>query len=265
MPNQNPFLSRLAQRAAPMSGTWLMSGGPTTAEALGFVGFDFLVLDMEHVPIDLADAVEILRAIACTPALPLLRLPWNDQTMVKRVLDAGATNLMFPFIESAEEAQRAVSFTRYPPQGVRGVAAVHRASRFGADRAYLAQTSRDLAVVVQLETPGALARLEEIAAVPGVDALFVGPGDLAATMGHIGNIAHDEVQNALADAARRANAIGKPVGIVGPDPRMARRFLDYGYRFVAMASDIALMTGRAGEFLAALRDAPAPEATGNAY
>jgi len=263
--HQNPFLNIVTREGPVPVGTWLMSGGPATAEALGFCGFDFLVLDMEHVPIDLADAVEILRTIAGTPALPVVRLPWNEQIMVKRTLDAGAQTLMFPFIESAEEARRAVSFTRYPPDGVRGVAAVHRASRFGQNRTYLRDAAHGIAVIVQLETPAALTRLEEIASVPGVDMLFVGPGDLAAAMGHIGDIAHEEVQSAIADAARRASAIGKPIGIVGPTPEMVRKFLEYGYSYAAIASDIAMMSGRAGEFLSKLKDAPTPEAPTAAY
>lgn len=265
MSQQNPFAKIVGREGMAPLGTWLMSGGPATAEAMGFCGYDFLVLDMEHVPIDLADAVEILRTIAGTPALPVVRLPWSEQVMVKRVLDAGAQTLMFPFIESAEEARRAVSFTRYPPDGVRGVAAVHRASRFGNDRTYLRDAGTRIAVIAQLETPQALARLEEIASVPGIDMLFVGPGDLAAAMGHIGDIAHDDVQAAIEDAARRARAAGKPIGIVGPTPEMVRRFLDYGYDYAAMASDIAMMTGRAGEFLSQLKDAPVQENTTGAY
>lgn len=265
MPHENPFLARIARTDARAYGTWLMSAGPTTAEAMGFCGFDFLVVDMEHVPVDLADTVEILRTVAGTPAIPVVRLPWNDQVTVKRVLDAGAETLMFPFVESADEARRAVSFTRYPPDGVRGVAAVHRASRFGQDRSYLADAARRLCVIVQLETPGALEKLEEIAAVPGVDALFVGPGDLAASMGHIGDIAHEEVQAAIANAAQRAGKAGKPIGIVGPTPQMVQRFVGYGYTFAAIASDIAMMTARANEFLAALKDAPAPAAPTGAY
>lgn len=265
MSHQNSFLKGIDRGGVPPLGTWLMSGGAATAEAMGYCGFDFLVLDMEHVPIDLADTVEILRTIAGTPATPVVRLPWSDQVTVKRVLDVGAQTLMFPFIESAEEARRAVSFTRYPPDGVRGVAAVHRASRFGQDLTYLADAATKLAVIVQLETPNALARLEEVAAVPGVDMLFVGPGDLAASMGHIGDIAHHDVQAAIANAARRARALGKPVGIVGPTPEMVRRFLDYGYSFAAIASDIAMMTGRAGEFLARLKGAPAPANMLGAY
>ncbi|MGH8176766.1 MAG: HpcH/HpaI aldolase family protein [Steroidobacter sp.] len=255
----NPF-KRWLQRPghAPPLGTWLMSGAPSTAEAMGFCGFDFLVLDMEHVPVDVPQAVDILRAIAGTPAAAVVRLPWNDQVTVKRVLDAGAQTLMFPFVQTPEEARRAVAYTRYPPEGVRGVAAIHRASRYGRADDYLRRASEEICVVVQLETPDALARLPQIAAVPGVDALFIGPGDLSAAMGRLGDVAHPEVQSALADAAKAARAQGKPVGIVGANPDMVRRFLDYGYDFAAIGSDMAMMTTRAVEFLRVFRQDAAP-------
>jgi 4-hydroxy-2-oxoheptanedioate aldolase len=250
----------------PPLGTWLMSGAPSTAEAMGFCGFDFLVLDMEHVPIDMAQTTDILRAIAATPAVPVVRLPWNDQVLVKRVLDAGAQTLMFPFIQNLDEARRAVSFTRYPPAGVRGVAAVHRASRYGRVPNYLRRANDEICVVLQLETPEAVAALPEIAGLEGVDAVFVGPGDLSAAMGRLGDIAAPEVQAALEEAAAAAHRHGKPVGIVGPNPDMVRRFLGYGYDFAAIASDMAMMTGRAGEFLGALRAvAAAAPGTAAAY
>lgn len=246
-------------------GSWLMAAAPATAEAMGHCGFDFLVVDMEHVPIEIPEAIQILRAIAGTPAEPVVRLAWNDRLLVKRALDAGAQTLMFPFVETAEEARAAVSYTRYPPAGQRGVAAVHRASRFGAVTDYLKRANDAVAVIVQLETPAAVARLPEIAAVPGVDALFVGPGDLSASMGHIGQIGHPEVQALIAHAAEAAHQAGKPVGIVGPNPEMVRRFLDYGYDFAAIASDVALMTGRAREWLAKLAGDAAPSAPTAAY
>lgn len=258
----NPFKRWLrGEGPRPPLGTWLMSGAPSTAEAMGFCGFDFLVVDMEHVPVDVPQTIGLLRTIAGTPAVPLVRLPWNEQVMVKRVLDAGAQTLMLPFIQNGEEARRAVACTRYPPDGVRGVAAVHRASRFGRAEGYLKRANAEICVILQLETPEAVARLPEIAAVPGVDALFVGPGDLSAAMGHLGDIANDEVQRALESAAEAAHAHGKPVGIVGPNPVMVRRFLDYGYDFAAIASDMAMMVARAGELLGALRPTPAATPT----
>ena len=160
-----------------------------------------------------------------------MRLAWNDQVLVKRVLDAGAQTIMVPFVQTAEEARQAVSFAKYPPEGVRGVAAVHRGSRFGRVADYLKRANDQVAVIVQLETPEAIERLPDIAAVPGIDALFVGPGDLAAAMGHIGNIAHPEVQTLIERAAKMAHDAGKPVGIVGPNPDMVRRFIGYGYSY----------------------------------
>ncbi|RDI59976.1 HpcH/HpaI aldolase family protein [Microvirga subterranea] len=240
----------------PPLGTWLMAAAPATAEAMGYTGFDFLVVDMEHVPIEVSDLTHILRAIGCTPADAVVRMAWNDQVLVKRVLDAGAQTIMVPFVQNAEEARQAVAFAKYPPQGVRGVAAVHRGSRFGRASDYLKRANDEIAVIVQLETPEAIERLPEIAAVPGVDALFVGPGDLSAAMGHIGNIAHPEVQALIEKAAQDSHRAGKPVGIVGPNPEMVRRFIGYGYDFAAIASDIAMMAGRATDWLGALRDQP---------
>jgi 2-dehydro-3-deoxyglucarate aldolase/4-hydroxy-2-oxoheptanedioate aldolase len=262
----NRFKAWLSERPEQRPlGTWLMSGAPATAEAMGFCGFDFLVLDMEHVPIDLGETIGLLRAIAGTPAEALVRLPWNDQVLVKRVLDAGARSVMFPFIQTAEEARRAVSYTRYPPDGVRGVAAIHRGSRYGRVPDYLKTAGDGITVVMQLETPAAVERTAEIAAVDGCDALFLGPGDLSASMGRIGDIGHPEVQALIARAAELAHAAGKPIGIVGPNPEMVGRFLDYGYDWAAVASDMAMMTGRAVEWVAAMRGAPPVAAPAAAY
>jgi len=260
----NRFKQSLTQPPAqPLLGTWFMSAAPSVAEALGHCGFDFLVIDMEHSPIDIGEAIALMRTIAGTPAESMVRLAWNDQVRVKQVLDAGARNILFPFVQSAEEARAAVSYTRYPPEGVRGVAAVHRGSRFGQTKDYLKNASNDIAVIIQLETPAAIERLSGIAAVPGVDSLFVGPGDLSAAMGRIGEVGHPEVQALLAKAANDARAAGKPIGIVGPNPEMVSRFIDYGYTWVAVASDLGLLTGRAIDWIGTLRkrsSAPAPTA-----
>jgi len=252
-------------RKTPL-GTWLMSGAPSTAEAVGYCGFDFLVVDMEHVPIEISDLASILRAIGCTPAEAVVRLAWNDQILIKRAMDAGAQTLMLPFVQTAEEAKAAVSYMRYPPDGVRGVAAVHRGSKFGRVPDYLKRANEQVCTIVQLETPEAIERLPDIAAVAGVDALFVGPGDLSAAMGHIGNVAHPEVQALIEKAAKDCHAAGKPVGIVGPNPEMVGRFIGYGYDYAAVASDIAMMTGRATDWLSTLRgEAKAAPVTTAAY
>jgi 4-hydroxy-2-oxoheptanedioate aldolase len=256
---KNTF-KRDLMRVPPMVGTWIMSGGTATAEALGCVGFDFLVVDMEHVPLDWERTYASLQAIAGTGAAAVTRVPWNDTVTVKRALDIGVQTLMFPMIQTAEEATRAVAATRYPPDGIRGIAAVHRGSRYGTVPGYLKNASTEICVICQIETPSAAARIAEIAAVPGVDALFVGPGDLSGAMGHLGDIAHPAVQAALADCAATAKRLGMPCGIVGPNPDMVGKFVAMGYSYVAVASDMGMMVGRATEFLAALRGQPATAA-----
>ncbi|MFC6487462.1 HpcH/HpaI aldolase family protein [Nitratireductor sp. GCM10026969] len=227
-----------------------MAASPVTAEAMGFAGFDFLVLDMEHVPVDVPQAFALMQAIAGTPAETMVRLPWNDPITVKRVMDAGATTLMFPYIQNAQEAQAAVASTRYPGRGTRGVAAMHRASRYGMVDDYLNRADDEIAVVLQIETPEALERLPEIAAVEGVDALFLGPGDLSAAMGHKGAIGHADVQAALREGVARAGRGSKPCGIVGATPELVKGYIDAGFAFVAIASDLALMMGAARNALA---------------
>ena len=238
--------------ARPPLGAWLMTGSATAAEAMGFCGFDFLVVDMEHVPIDLDDAVTLLRAVGCTPTEAMVRVSWNDQVLVKRVLDAGARSVMFPFIQDADDAEAAVAYTRYPPDGVRGVAGVHRGSRYGRVPDYFKTAGEQIAVVLQLETLSAIDEAEAIAAVDGVDSLFLGPADLSASMGLIGEIGHPDVQAQIERAAQLAHAAGKPIGIVGPNPEMVQRFIGYGYDWVAVASDMAMMTGRALEWVTAM-------------
>jgi len=203
--------------------------------------------------------IDILRAIAGTPAQAIVRPPWNDMVMIKRALDAGAQSLLLPFVQSADEARRAVSFTRYPGEGVRGVAGTHRGSRYGTVPNYLARASEELCVIVQIETLAALARLDEIAAVPGVDSIFIGPSDLSASMGHLGDVANPAVQEHLAAAAKACRRAGTPSGIIGPTPEMVARFIDYGYSWIAIGSDMGFMVGRAQEYLGRFRGATAAD------
>ena len=248
----NGFKRAIAGGGRPL-GAWLSSGAPSTAEALGFAGFDFLVVDMEHTPIDVVQMIDILRTIAGTPALAIVRPPWNDMVMIKRAMDAGALSLLLPFVQNADEARRAVAYTRYPPEGVRGVAGSHRGSRYGNVENYLKRANAEICVIVQIETVGALDRLEEIAAVPGVDSIFIGPADLSASMGLLGDMGNPKVHDKLAGAAAHCRRLGKPCGIIGADPKMVGKFLDYGYSWAAIGSDISLMVGRAQEYLGQVR------------
>lgn len=260
----NPFRARLALPGTPL-GTWLMSGTASTAEAMGHVGFDWLLVDLEHVPLDERETLGVLQAIAGTNACPVTRLAANDALLFKRALDMGAQTVMVPFVDDAESARRAVSSAKYPPLGTRGFAAVHRASGYGTASNYGQRANDSVFTIIQLETLQAVDALEEIAAVPGVDALFLGPGDLSASMGHIGNIAHPEVQAVVADVAKRCLAIGKPCGIVGPTPEMVSQFISLGYAFVAIASDMGMMMRQANAFINELSPSLAKGYDGGAY
>ncbi len=234
-------------------GAWLTSGAPSTAEAMGCAGFDFLVVDMEHTPVDTPEMVEILRTIAGTPAQAVVRLVWNDMVWLKRVLDGGAQTVLLPFVQNAEEAKRAVACTRYPPDGIRGVAGGHRASRFATIPNYLKTAAQELCVMVQIETISALEQLQAIAAVPGVDSIFIGPSDLSASMGLLGDIGNPRVQEKLRLAATQCKQVGKACGILGLNPEMVETFLGYGYDWVAIGSDMGFMVGRAQESLGKAR------------
>lgn len=226
-------------------GVWSMSGSPFVAEALGCAGYDFIVLDMEHAPNDVPRMLPLLQAVAGTPTAPLVRLPWNDAVVVKQVLDLGAQSVMFPYIQNVDEAKRAVAATRYPPDGIRGVAGMSRATRFAAVEGYFGKAAGELCVVLQLETVEAVSRLPEIAAVPGVDSIFIGPSDLSASMGLVGQVDHPDVQGALADAAKACAAAGKPAGILASGAKRAADYAAYGYDWVAAGSDLGLMMGAA--------------------
>ena len=263
-PVVNRFKAALASAAIPL-GTWLMAGSASTAEALGYAGFDWLVIDMEHVPIEFRDTWQLLQAVGCTGAMPVVRLASNDPVLVKRALDMGAPTLMFPFVQTVDDARRAVAAAKYPPQGTRGYAAMHRGSRYGTWAAYGAEANDATACIMQLETPEAIDRLEEIAAVPGVDAVFVGPGDLSAALGKIGDLKDAGVQQLIHAAAQRAKAVGVPIGIVGPTPEMVASFTRAGYSFVAVASDLGMMMRQANAFLADLKGRVAAPGSAGPY
>ncbi len=235
-------------------GTWITSASPLVAEAIGCAGFDWAVIDMEHSPTDVMCVVQLLQAISSTKMLPVVRLPWNDAVVVKRVLDTGAGALLFPMVQSAAEAERAVATTRFPPEGVRGMTAISRASRFGtAALQGPGGAYRSPAVIVQLETPLALAQIDAIAKMPGVDALFVGPTDLAVAMGHPGQPQHPAVLDLMGRAVQSCKALGMPVGTIGGTAEAVAQHRASGFDFVALASDLGLMMRAASAALAALR------------
>lgn len=250
----NPFRHLLrAAGAHPPVGTWIMSASPIVAEAVGQAGFDWGVLDMEHAPTDLMDIVHMLHALSATRMVPIVRVPSGNPVMVKRVLDAGATTLMFPLVHSPQEARQAVAATRFPPAGVRGMSLMSRASRYGTVANFQRTADGSMGVIVELETPAAIDQLEGIADVPGVDALFIGPADLSAAMGHGGEAGHPAVIELMAKAAHRAKAVGKPIGAIGATPELVAQYRAAGFGFVGVGSDIGLLMRGAHAVVHSLR------------
>lgn len=222
-------------------GLWSSLCSNIAAEIIADSGFDWILLDSEHSPNEIPSLLSQLQAVQRGTATPIIRPAWNDAVLVKRCLDIGAQTLLFPYVQNAEEARRAVASTRYPPEGVRGVAVAARASRYGRTPGYLTKANSEICVLVQVETRTALAQLEAIAEVEGVDGVFIGPSDLAASLGHLGNPQHAEVQEAMQDAVSRLKALGKPAGILTGNEEEARRYIGWGYLFVAVGADVGLL------------------------
>jgi 2-dehydro-3-deoxyglucarate aldolase len=207
---------------------------------LGVAGFDWILLDGEHSPNDVATFIPQLMALKDSSSAPVVRPTSNNTVELKRLLDAGFYNFLIPFVESAEEAARAVAATRYPPQGVRGVSVSQRSNRYGTVADYFKDINEQICVAVQIESRAGVAATAAIAAVDGVDCIFVGPSDLAAGMGHLGNANHPEVQEAIAAVYAAAKAAGKPAGILAPKEEDARRYMAMGATFVAVGSDLGV-------------------------
>ncbi|HSD39757.1 MAG TPA: aldolase/citrate lyase family protein [Rhodocyclaceae bacterium] len=232
-------------------GLWSHLSNYVSMEVIAGAGFDWILIDMEHSPNEVFLVHQQLLAMAESSTHPIVRIPWNDAVMTKRIIDLGVQTLLVPQVANAAEARRAVQATRYPAEGgVRGFTGLSRASRFGRVKDYHKLASEQMCVIVQVETAEALRNIEEIAAVEGVDGIFIGPGDLSASLGQIGNPAHAEVQDQIADAIRRIRATGKPAGILTGDETLARKHIEQGCGFVAVGADIALLA-RAVEQLAA--------------
>jgi len=251
---ENRFKRALAQGKQQI-GLWLSLASPAATEVAAGAGFDWLLIDMEHAPNELPDVAHHLRAAEGGTAEPVVRVPWNDAVMVKRLLDIGAKSLLFPFVQSAEEARRAVAATRYPPGGVRGFAGTTRANRYGRVPDYAKRAAGEICVLVQCETRKAVADIAAIAAVNGVDGIFIGPADLAADMGHLADTQHAEVQAAILDAGKRIRAAGKAPGFLSLREDETRRVLAGGFLFVAVHTDVALLARQTEALVKAFKPA----------
>ncbi|RWR01767.1 alpha-dehydro-beta-deoxy-D-glucarate aldolase [[Pantoea] beijingensis] len=233
----NRFRQRLLS-GETLIGSWCALANPITTEILGLAGFDWLVLDGEHAPNDITTFIPQLMALKGSSSAAVVRPPSNEPVIIKRLLDIGFYNFLIPFVETEEEAIRAVASTRYPPAGIRGVSVSHRSNMYGTVPDYNASVNDNITVMVQIETQQGVDNIDAITAVEGVDGIFVGPGDLSAALGYLGQPAHPEVLKVIKFIFERATAAGKPCGILAPVEVDARRYLEWGFSFVAVGSDL---------------------------
>lgn len=244
------FRDALAGADRPLAGMWVCSGSPLVAEICAGSGLDWLLIDMEHSPNGLESVLSQLQAVAAYPVTPVVRVPIGDVVTLKQVLDLGAQNILVPMVASAAEAQALVEAVRYPPRGRRGVgSALARSARWNRVDGYLADADDHVSLFVQIETVEGVEAAAEIAAVDGVDGVFVGPSDLAASMGLLGQQTHPDVTSAVVRAFEAVRTAGKPVGVNAFDPAAAQSYLDAGAAFVLVGADVALLA-RGSEQLA---------------
>lgn len=241
----NSFKAALAAKKAQV-GLWLSMADPYLAETSATAGFDWMLIDGEHSPNDIRSTLSALQAVAPYRSQPVVRPVSGDVALIKQLLDIGAQNLMVPMVDTPEQAARLVSATRYPPLGIRGVGSgVARASRWSARSDYVVSSDREVCLLVQAETVHAVKNVDAICQVEGVDGVFIGPADLAASMGHLGNPGHPEVQSAVEQCMRTIVASGKAAGTVATNPATARRYLELGCTFVAVGVDVLLYASAA--------------------
>lgn len=241
---KNRFKAALAAGERQI-GLWSTIPDTGVVEMLAACGYDWLLIDTEHSAMDAVATMALMQAAAPYPVSTIVRPGWNDPVEIKKVLDCGAQTLLIPYVQDAEEAAAAVAAVHYPPRGIRGVAGTTRASRYGLIKDYTQRASEEICLLVQTETADALQNIEAIAAVDGVDGIFIGPADLAASMGHPGQPSHPEVKAAVLDGIARIKAAGKPPGILSLDPSLVKAAADAGAQFIAVSVDMALLRNEA--------------------
>ena len=238
----------------PQVGLWVSLASPYSTEIVAGSGFDWLLLDGEHSPNDPPTILPQLQAAAAYPVTCIVRPAWNDKVLIKRYLDVGALGLLVPYVQTEAEARAAVEAVRFPMRGVRGVAGTTRAARYGRVKDYAKRAEDSICLLVQVETRLGLDNLEAIARTDGIDGVFIGPADLAAGLGHLGDMNHAEVQSAIQDAIKRIRACGKPAGILAMDEVSARRYMEWGTQFTAVGMDAALLAREADKLAKLYKD-----------
>lgn len=235
----NPFKTALLNRSVQI-GIWSASCSNILAEMIGGCQFDWVLFDTEHAPNTITSLIGQLQALQDTATQPVVRPAANDPVLIKQVLDIGFRNILVPFVETEEEARRAVQSTRYPPLGIRGVSASHRGNRYGRDATYFERINREIAVLAQIESTAGVRAMERIGRTDGIDGIFVGPGDLAASLGRLGNPQHADVQALIKEIGTKASGAGITAGIVATNPTDAERYLGWGFTLVTVCSDTGL-------------------------
>ena len=254
MVRENALMARLRAGKRTL-GSWLQLNSPTAAEVIGLAGYDCALIDQEHAPGDIPGLVAQLQALAPSPTTAVVRVPWNDPVYLKRVLDVGAEGVMVPMVQTAEEAARVVAACRYPPKGIRGIALSMRAANYGmAGAEYLAGIERNLLIICQIESQAAVQNIEAIAAVEGVDMVFIGPSDLAASIGRTGQRNHPDVAALIKDAEARIARTGKWAGAITTESTGADELFARGYHLVIAAADLGFIREGATRQVKAFRE-----------
>ena len=248
----NAFTAALG-RGDKQIGLWITLCSNFVADVTAPAGYDWALVDMEHSPNDYQSVLGQLQAYAASDTTAIVRVEWNDTVAVKRLLDLGAPGILFPMIQSVEEAEQAIAATRYPPRGVRGVAGATRATKFGRITDYVARVENETTVLLQLETLAAVEQAEAIATVDGVNGIFFGPGDIAADIGKVGKPMDPEVWALIKPAAQKLIARGIPVGTLVLDPAFASELLNEGFTFVACGTDASLLAKASDHLLATVK------------
>ena len=250
---ENRFTRGLENGEAQI-GLWVTLSSNVSAEVIAPSGYDWVLLDMEHSPNDYFSILGQLQAFEGSGTVPIVRVEWNDAVAVKRILDLGAPGVLFPMVQSVQEAEEAVAATRYPPRGKRGVAGSTRATKFGRITDYAARVEQETSVLIQLETVAAVEQAEAIADVDGVTGIFFGPADISADMGLMGKTMDPAVWALIKGAAKKVIAKGIPVGTLVLDADFAAELLDEGFTFVACGVDSVILARGSDALLAAVRD-----------
>ncbi len=241
-------IKSLLKQGKQTAGAWLQMTSPFSAEIMARAGFDWLIVDMEHAPGDFLNLASQLQAMGETGCVPFVRAPWNDPVAIKRILDTGVMGVLIPYVNTAEEAKNAVAACKYPPEGIRGLAGSPRAAYFGQNSMdYLKDANDEILVIIAVETGEAIDNLDEILAVEGLDGIFVGPMDLATSMGYFGDPSHPEVQQAIATVEKKTLKAGKYLGTIGGSWEQAKEKYDRGYQFLMLMSDSVDLAKLAGQ------------------